>query len=430
MKREELQHVHFVGVGGIGMSNLARLCLADGKRVSGSDVQSSSLSEALAAEGVQVTYGQDGTNLPEAVDLMVYSEAVPKDNPERKALEASAKQSMNYFDALGYFLNDYYLIAVAGSHGKSTTTAMLADIFETAERDPTVVIGTLRKKTSSNFRGGKSKYAIVEACEFKRDFLSLEPNVLVITNIEYEHVDYYKNLKDVQDAFAELAAKVPEDGVIVTNTDDPHIAEALRDVTVKTVDFSQFIDPLFELPVPGLHNQMNAAAAIAVAQHEGIDVYLARQALKEFAGTWRRFEVKGKLNGAIVIDDYAHHPTEIRATIKATRDVYPDKRIVAVFQPHTHTRLRALYEEFKTALAKADYVYLLPVYAARDEGVKPVDVARMVQEMDPGGTKVQYVETAEAVAEHLRASVAAEDVVLIMGAGDVTQLASELVTKI
>lgn len=411
------------------MSALARLCLSEGKNVSGSDVKKTAITEALEAEGVKMTYGQTGENVPEGVELVIYSEAVEKNNPERVAFKKAGAQMINYFDALGLFLNDYYLIAVAGSHGKTTTTAMLTEIMEAADLDPTAIIGSLRTKTNSNFRAGKSKYAIVEACEFRRDFLSLKPDILVITNIEYEHVDYYKNLEDVQKAFKELAEQVAEDGVVVSNTDDSHIVAALEGIdNVTKIDYTQYFDPLFEdLAAPGMHNRMNAAAAIAVASYLKIDIYLAREALKNFEGTWRRFQRKGEYKGAQVIDDYAHHPTEIKATLSTVRELFPEARIRAVFQPHSYSRTETLFDEFTAELAKADEVLLLPIYRARDKAEQTVSSEKLQVAITGTNPAAKYFDTKEAVESYLEGTTTAGDVIVVMGAGDITELASDLV---
>lgn len=427
MKLSDLTHVHFVGIGGIGVSALARLCLHEGKTVSGSDSGESAITKKLSEEGAKVFIGHAEEQVPEATSLLVYSEAVQKDNPELKQAKKLGIDTINYFDALGMFLNDHFLIAVAGSHGKTTTTAMLADIFEAAELDPTVVVGSLRGKTGSNFRAGKSKYAIVEACEFRRDFLSLQPDVLVITNIEYEHVDYYKNLEDVQAAFRELADKVSEDGVIVTNTDDPHIATALANIDRQVIDYTQFFDPQFELPFPGVHNHLNAAAAVAAANFCGVDVYLAKEALKNFTGTWRRFERKGKLNGAQVVDDYAHHPTELKATIAAAREVYPDKRLVVAFQPHLRSRTEELYDDFVNVLVSVDEVILFPIYEAREEKGYSVTSEELRVSITGKNPHAKFFETFEEGAAYLKETVTADDVVIVMGAGKIATLATMLV---
>ncbi len=224
MKLDASSKIHMIGIGGIGMSGLARLYMHEGMEVSGSDAQETPLTQALATEGAKITYVQDGSLIESrAIDLVVYTEAMPSDHPELEKARALGIPLMNYFEALGMVANEYYLIAVAGTHGKTTTTAMLIDIFEEASFDPSAIVGSLRSKTGSNYRAGKSKYFIVEACEYRRDFLTLTPDVLVITNIEHEHVDYYKDLSEVQSAFRELALKVPEDGAIITNVTDSSI---------------------------------------------------------------------------------------------------------------------------------------------------------------------------------------------------------------
>ena len=426
---EKVQHAHFIGVGGIGMSGLARLFLHEGKRVSGSDRSPSALTDALVAEGVTFYAVQVPENLADDVDLVVYTEAMAHDHPELVAARAREIVCVNYFEALGVIANQYYLIAVAGSHGKTTTTAMLIDIAEAAGFDPTAIVGSLRASTKSNYRAGKSKYFIVEACEYKRDFLTLDPDVLVITNLEYEHVDYYKNLTDVQDAFRTLAMRVPEDGAIVCAMRDPNLAPVLEGVIAEVIDYHGYVDPLLQLQVPGMHNMLNGAAARAAATFMGIDTEVARRALSNFAGTWRRFEYKGELRGAPVYDDYGHHPTEIRATVRGARDKYPDKKIILAFQPHTYSRLHELFEDFAEALDEADEVHLVPVYAAREENVSGTSSEKLAtRARDRGHKKVIAYNSLEKIAEAIKLSASGDSVVLIMGAGDIPRL-TELVMK-
>ena len=234
MKLSDIKKAHFIGIGGIGMSGLARLFLHEGKEVSGSDREPTDITRALVQEGIQFFDAQVKENIKDDIDLVVYTESMPKDHPELVAAKESGIPTINYFDALGMVANEYYLIAVTGSHGKTTTTAMLIDVFEEAGIDPSAIVGSLRlpgrqagSKTKSNYRAGKSKYFIAEACEYRRDFLSLEPDILVITNIEHEHVDYYKDLEAVQKAFRELAEKVPEDGFVIANLSDPNIQQTI-----------------------------------------------------------------------------------------------------------------------------------------------------------------------------------------------------------
>ncbi len=426
MKLSDIKKAHFIGIGGIGMSALSRLFLAEGKEVGGSDRAPSSITDTLQTEGVSFYSTQVAANISDDIDLVVYTEAMQKDHEELLAAREKGIPTINYFDALGMVANEYYLIAIAGSHGKTTTTAMLIDIFEGAGLDPSAIVGSLRAKSKSNYRKGKSKYFIVEACEYKRDFLSLEPDILVITNLEHEHVDYYPDLTSVQSAFRELALKVRENGFVVANTADANVAPCLVGLSSTLVDYREFFDPLRELTMPGLHNQMNAAAAITVASVCGINEGEAEEALKSFAGTWRRFEFKGEVNGAKVYDDYGHHPTEIRATISGVRELYPDKNLILVFQSHTYTRTKTLFNDFVEALKLADTTIILPIYAAREineSGISHYDLVSGVTERESAAIAL---ETFDETVEYLKENVSNNDVVLIMGAGDVTRIAEEL----
>lgn len=423
---EKIQKIHFIGIGGIGMSALARHFLREKKTVSGSDRALTPITKALDSEGVQIFSEQVSDNIAPDIDMVVYTEAMHADHEEMKAAKKLKVPMVNYFEALGLAMNPYYLIAVAGTHGKTTTTAMITDVFEAAEKDPTAVIGSLRAKTHTNYRAGKSKYAVVEACEYKRDFLFLKPDILVITNLELEHVDYYKSLADVQDAFRTLATQVNEGGVIVADTTDPNVAVVLEGLDVKVVNYQDFIDLTFPLKQPGIHNRLNAAAAMAAAKQEKITTEVAKEALSNFAGTWRRFEYKGKLNGAPVYDEYAHHPTEIMASIQGVRELYPEKRLHLVFQPHTFSRTKALFDDFARALGLADEIYILPVYAAREENTSGVSSRELAVKTLEKNTHARYIESIEATESLLRQSVNENDVLVVMGAGTVTQLADSL----
>jgi len=423
---DHIQRVHFIGIGGIGMSGLARHFLHEKKTVSGSDRALTPITKALAGEGIQIFSSQTAENITDCIELIVYTEAMSEDHEEMRAARALGVPMVNYFEALGLAMNPYYLIAVAGTHGKTTTTAMLADIFEALGKDPTVVVGSLRAKSQSNYRPGKSKYAIVEACEYKRDFLSLKPDVLVITNLEHEHVDYYESLADVQAAFRTLLEQVHDTGVVIANPKDPLVSPVLDAATVPVVDYQTQLDLALPLKVPGMHNRLNAAAALAVAKHERLDPAAAKQALSQFAGTWRRFEYKGDCDGVPVYDEYAHHPTEIRASIDGVRELYPDRRVVVTFQPHTYTRTKALFVEFAKALGRADQVFLLPIYAAREENESGVSSRELAVKTMEYATAVQYVESLESAVGVIHAELGEGDVLVVMGAGDVTTLANTL----
>lgn len=422
-----VQRVHFIGIGGIGMSALARYFLHERKTVSGSDRAPSALTDALEREGVRFFPEQVPENLADGVDLVVYTEAMAADHPELVAARERGIPTRNYFAALALVANPYYLIAVAGTHGKTTTTAMLVDVFEEAGLDPTAVIGSLRTKTRSNFRAGKSTYCIVEACEYRRDFLHLEPDVLVITNLEAEHLDYYRDLADVQAAFGELARKVPEEGFIVCDPHDPNVAPVLADVRATVIGYPRLVDPLMELAVPGMHNLKNAAAALGVVEALAIDPAIARHALEHFAGTWRRSERIGETpEGALVFDDYAHHPTEIEVTVRAFRERYPEHRIVLAFQPHLHSRTKDFFEGFVAALALADEVVFAPVHEARTE----VDTSAGSPELAAAlGEKARVFGSYEEIVAYLREHTAAGDLILTMGAGAVYLVAEALVAE-
>lgn len=420
--------IHFIGIGGIGMSALARFYLHEGRQVSGSDRAGSIITEGLEKEGVTIFLSQQAANITADIELIVYTEAMAHDHEEMVAARALLVPMMNYFDALGAIANEYYLIAVAGSHGKTTTTAMLTDILERAGLDPTAIIGSLRSKTGSNFRAGKSKYAVVEACEYKRDFLSLKPDVLIITNIDYEHVDYYTSLTDVQSAFRELAMKVPEDGAVITDTKNPHVTPVVEGLTCTVLDYRPAISLTLPLKQPGLHNRQNAAAAHTAATFVGVAGEVALTALSQFAGTWRRFEYKGEVNGAPVYDDYAHHPKENAAAIAGTRELYPDRELVVVFQSHTYTRTHELFDDFARELARADRVIVLPIYAAREENVSGVTAEALVTAINTLGTRAEFVPSTEAAAELVKSTVTPNCLVVVMGAGEVTEVASALVT--
>lgn len=424
-----VKKVHFIGIGGIGMSALARFLRNEKKEVQGSDRAPSDITTTLAKEGATVFEGHDASYITDDIDLVVYTEAVNPTTEGYAELEAARSKgipTINYFEALGLAVNPYYLIAVSGTHGKTTTTAMITDVFEAAEKDPTAIIGSLRSKTKSNFRAGKSKYAVVEACEYKRDFLHLKPDVLVITNVEYEHADYYKDLADVQDAFRTFVAQVNEGGVVVTDLKNPNILPIIKDAPVAVLDYNEFFDVKLPLKQPGIYNRLNAAAALTVANHERLDLEAATATLAEFAGTWRRFEFKGVWQGAFVYDDYAHHPTELKATLGGLRELYPDKNIVAITELHTYTRTAALFDDFAKVTTLADSFYFLPIYAAREENTTGVSIKELAVKSLEYNPHTSYVPTYEAMIDTLKQTVTEKDVIVFLGAGNITKLATEL----
>lgn len=423
----KIERVHFIGIGGIGMSALARHLKQEKKKVSGSDRTLTPVTKALAGEGIQIFAEQIANNITKDIELVVYTEAMSPDAEEMQAAKKLNIPMLNYFEALGAAMNPYYLIAVAGTHGKTTTTAMLTDVFEAAEKDPTAIIGSLRAKTKSNYRAGKSKYAIVEACEYKRDFLHLKPDILIITNIELEHVDCYKDLAEVQSAFRSLAEQVHETGAVIVNSGDANVAPVVENLLVPVINYVDELDLDLSLKQPGFHNRLNAAAAITAAKRESIPVEDAKKAISNFAGTWRRFEFKGEVNGVPVYDDYAHHPTEIRSTIQGVRELYPDRKLTIVFQPHTYSRTHRLFDEFAKAVGLADEVIFLPIYAAREENVSGVTSRELsVKSLEFIRNSI-YLGSFTEAEQHIRKNITSNGIIVVMGAGDVTELADSLV---
>ena len=430
MKPENHKRVHLIGIGGIGISALARHYAHEGWSVQGSDLAKTTNSEKLVAEGITVLYEQTAANIGTDLELIVYSDGVTKETAgweELEAARASGIKTVSYFEALSQVANEYYLIVVAGTHGKTTTTAMIADIFEEASYDPTVVVGSLRSKTGSNYKAGRSKYFIVEADEYLRHFLYFTPDIVVINNIDFDHTDYFADLKDVQAAFAELVAKVPAEGYIIANVTDPNVSPVLQNAVASVIDYRAVLDLKRPLRQPGLHNRMNAATAEAVARTVGIETSYINTALENFAGTARRFEYKGTVNNAPVYDDYAHNPQKVAAAIAGAREVYPAKRLIVVFQPHTYTRTSELFSEFVEALATADEVVLVPIYAAREENVSGVSSEQLAEALGTKGVSAVTYQTLGAAGLYVRETVGKDDVVLVMGAGDVTKIAADLV---
>ncbi|MEK9176729.1 MAG: UDP-N-acetylmuramate--L-alanine ligase [Patescibacteria group bacterium] len=422
--------VFMIGIGGIGMSALAQL-YADGRHaVTGSDRERSPITEMLEKKGIRALVGQRTENVPRDTDLVVYSDAVPDNNPERTRARELGIRQVSYFEALGEVTRGRVTIAVAGTHGKTTTTAMLTKILKDAGEEPTAIVGSIVREFDSNYLPGGEGPFVVEACEYRDHILKLAPTFLVITNIEWDHTDWFPSLTALQDTFREAVHRVKDEGVIIANPDDPNVAPVLFGAKVPLIPYLREEVP--ELPVVGEFNRMNARAAKAAARAfaPGIPVADIDRSLTAFSGTWRRFERKGTMSeGTEVYDDYAHHPTAIRHTLRAAREKFPGKRITLVFHPHLYTRTRDLFTEFADELAKADRVILLPVYAAREEpvpGVTSDALADAVRQMNPN---VLSLPTFEAAEQELRKDADREDVVFTVGAGDVYKLADRLVQK-
>ncbi len=430
--------IHIIGIGGIGVSALAQQYLSEGNEVSGSDLVASEITDFLKEKGIAIIIGQKVENVPEDAELVVYSPAVPGTNPELAQARALKLRTITYPEALGELSKKYFTIAVAGAHGKSTTTAMIALCLEKAGIDPTVIVGTRVKEFgNSNFRKGSSKYLVIEACEYDSSFLQYEPNILVLTNIDKEHMDYFKTFENVVKAFQDFIGKVKEGGFLVLNQDDAGIKQLdLIGIEAGVMWYSLEQEEATAvkniLKVPGAHNVSNALAALEVSRILEVKDELALKALGEFMGTWRRFEVKEtELAGKKItlVSDYGHHPNEIKATLQAAREKFPDKKIWLLFQPHQYQRTFYLFDDFVDVFQNApvDQVLITDIYdvAGREtaETHDQVNSEKLVEKI--AKENVNYIEFSKAEV-YLKENVADGEVLVVMGAGDIYQLAEKL----
>ncbi len=416
------------GIGGIGLSAYAAHMKLAGHDVSGSDRAASNVTRDLESMGITVHLKQDGSGLADGTDLFVFSEAIPPESPERvKALELNIRQ-ISYFCALGELTAGKNLIAVCGTHGKSSTTAMAAKVFMEAGLDPSVVVGTKTADLGGkNWRRGAGDLWIVEACEYRRSFLYLKPKIILMTNADGDHFDAFEGKDDYQDAFVEFLSALPKDGYVIAHGGDAATESILKRAKLRCIDADT--EALPALTVPGKHMQTNAQLVLALARKQGIDLTKAAASLKAYAGSWRRMEVKGDTDiGVTVIDDYAHHPTEIRATISAMKSAYPGRRLVCVFEPHTNDRTLKLWQEFTTAFSEADQVLVTHVYDARpDRDSERADVSKFASEIGrTSKVACRPSGSLEKTRETLKTILKRGDVLLIMGAGNSTALASAM----
>lgn len=430
MNKEFLNNIktaHFIGIGGIGVSAVARMMLERGVAVRGSDRGPSLITEKLASDGAKIFFGHCAGNLASETDVVIYSPAILDDNEELAAARAKSISTYTYPEALGMISRGMRTIAVSGTHGKTTTTAMIALELTEAELAPTVIVGSLLKNSGSNFILGTSDLFVVEACEYKRSFLNLSPEILVITNIDNDHLDYYGTIEGVQQAFMEMVAKVPAHGTIVCNPNDPRVAPVLDGAVAQIVDYTEEILGA-PLRVSGDHNIKNAQAALAVARVLGVDVALASTALSKFEGTWRRMERKGETEkGALVYDDYAHHPTEIRATLQGFRAIHPTGNIRVVFQPHLYSRTKLLFNDFAESFSDADEVLVAPIYAAREERDPTISGEKLAAAIREYRPRTSSFDDADTLSEFLRETASENDIVITMGAGDIYKIGESMV---
>jgi UDP-N-acetylmuramate--alanine ligase len=428
-----MKKAHFIGIGGIGMSALAQYFHDQGVQVTGSDREAGPVTELLEEKGINVVIGHAAENVPPDTDMIVYSDAVPENNPERERTRELGILKLSYFKMLGQVSMGKKTVAVSGTHGKTTTTGMLAKILKDAGASPTAVVGSIVKDFGSNYLHGSSDIFVVEACEYRDHLLELTPSVLVITNLEWDHTDWFPSMQALQETFRKAIEKVPADGAIVTDPNNSNIASLLEGVKAKVIDYTK--EPAYELRLPGAFNQMNARAAAAAARvvlptltEEAITASLA-----VFQGTWRRFEYKGKTaTGADVYDDYAHHPTAIRETLSALRakirEVTPYGKIIVAFHPHLYSRTRDLLDEFAVAFASADTVLIAPIYAAREADDGSISSEILAERIRASGTKAQAA-TLEEIEHILKTEPGKGDVIMTMGAGDIYKIADTIVKK-
>ncbi|KKW24203.1 MAG: UDP-N-acetylmuramate-L-alanine ligase [Candidatus Kaiserbacteria bacterium GW2011_GWA2_52_12] len=421
------RRIYMVGIGGIGMSALAQFLKHTGHDVSGSDREESPVVNMLIKKGIPVMVGHDAHNIPAHTELLIYSDAVYSDNPERMRAKGTGIPEMSYYEALGEVSRGRRTIAVTGTHGKTTTTGMLAAILQHCKKEPTAIIGSIIKDFGSNFLAGRSDIFVVEACEYRDHVLKLSPEILVITNIELDHTDYFPNLEALQETFKKAAERVPKHGVIVTMSNDSNIAPILQNVSARIVDFSKC--GTYEVPhLIGEFNKMNACAAAAAAQAAFPDISqeAIAIALKNFKGSWRRFEYRGETpSGALVYDDYAHHPTAIRKTLEAAREKFPHKKIVVAFHPHLYSRTKSFLNEFAEALSLADHAIVAPIYAAREEPDPEISNHTVADAARSFGGNVEAMDSFDEIRDRLLL----EDegtLIITMGAGDIYKIAEQI----
>ncbi|MBO4845719.1 MAG: UDP-N-acetylmuramate--L-alanine ligase [Lachnospiraceae bacterium] len=445
-------HVYFCGIGGISMSGLAEILLSRGFKVSGSDMKESELTRILEEKGAKVFIGQRSENITSDIDLLVYTAAISKDNPEWIAMTDMGIPNISRAQLLGQIMKNFDLpIAISGTHGKTTTTSMITEILIGADTDPTVSVGGMLKSIGGNLRIGHSPYFVTEACEYTNSFLSFFPKIALILNIEEDHLDFFKDIDDIRNSFTRFASLLPKDGTLIINAEIdkldtitgsincPFITYGMNDSAdyyATDITYDELAHPTYtlhspsgedkvSLSVPGIHNVYNSMAAIAFSDAAGIDRKTALNALKGFCGTDRRFEKKGEIGGVTIIDDYAHHPTEIKATLKAAQN-YPHKTLWCVFQPHTYTRTKAFLNDFAEALSLADKIVLADIYAAREKNTIGISSLDLKAEIEKLGKECHYFPTFDEIENFLLENCSQSDLLITMGAGDIVKVGESL----
>ncbi|MBA4336774.1 UDP-N-acetylmuramate--L-alanine ligase [bacterium] len=444
------EKIHCIGIGGIGLSGFAQILHEKGTVVSGSDMHESQITDSLKKKGIKIYIGHDESNLKRTVNKVIYSSAIPESNPELIKARRLNIPTVNLSEAIGEFTKKMFTIAICGTHGKTTVTSMSTLAMIAGDKDPTVMVGSnLKELGNSNHRLGKGDYFVVEACEYKRNFLNYSPKIIVITNIEADHLDYYKDLEDYKNAFKEFVGKLPEDGYLIANIDDENVGDILKGYSGNLITFGsgkgnadwvlrgnkiekagEFVGEL-NLSIPGTFNMMNALAAMALGQILHIEREKTIEALNNFKGAWRRFELIGKFNNITLISDYAHHPTEIKSTVGAARERYKGEKICCVFQPHQYNRTKNLLSGFSAAFKDADIVIIPNIYKVRDtqKDTRSISANDLVELIKEHGVKAYNLKTYKQIKDYLSKNPDNIEVVIIMGAGDIWELGDYLLNS-
>lgn len=449
------RRIHLIGVGGSGMRGLAQMLLCRGAKVSGSDMTAGNVVERLRGEGANISVGQKAQNIPDDCELVVYSAAINDQNPELLAARDRGLEVVKYSQMLGRLMATKTGIAIAGTHGKSTTTAMVAYVLTQAQAQPDFIVGATVEQLGGPSGVGSGKHFVAEACEFDRSFLNLRPTFAAILNVEEDHLDCYKDLNAIIEAFRAFACMVPADGAVIVNGEDRNAALAVRDASAEvetfgladgctwrglnlandagrvTMDIEYGGKPFATLnvPLPGVHNAYNSLAAVAILHHAGLDAGEIVEHLATFTGTRRRMTLKARQNGMIVLDDYAHHPTEVQVTLKAIRDYYQPRRLFCVFQPHQHSRTRFLLKDFARSFGCADEVVVPDIYFVRDSAMERdyISSEDLVAQIRLSGGAAIYLKTFDDIISHLKSTLVEGDLIVTMGAGNIWEVADEIV---
>ncbi len=449
-------HVHFIGIGGISMSGLAEILLKEDFRISGSDNKESALTDHLTNLGATIFYGQKASNIIPGIDVVVYTAAIHDDNEEYQEAVNQGLPMLSRAELLGQLMTNYNTsVAVAGTHGKTTTTSMLSHILLSGEKDPTISVGGILKAIGGNIRVGGPEVFVTEACEYTNSFLHFFPKIGIILNIDADHLDVFKDLDDIRRSFCKFAGLIPANGTLIINGEIPNLSEITDGLECRIITYGN--DPAFDysaarishdelgeasfdlvrhgetidrisLSVSGDHNVSNALASIAAADLLDVSLAAMKDGLKDFHGTDRRFEYKGEVHGITVIDDYAHHPTEINASLTAARN-YPHREIWCIFQPHTYTRTKMLFQEFVDALSHTDHIILAEIYAARETDTLGISSKDIADALNRRGCDAYYFPTFNEIQDFCMEKCQKGDLLITMGAGDVVNIGEALLKR-